>query len=178
MKLHIGCGEKYLPGYRHVDIINREHIDYLADAGSLPFIDDGAVTEIYACHILEHFKRYEIDGVLSEWARILCKGGLLRLAVPDFEAIVNHYQENKNLNALMGLLYGGQNYEYNFHFLVFDFMLMKELLEKAGFTNITAYDWRYFLPKGYDDYSRAYLPHMDFKNGWLMSLNILAEKLL
>jgi len=176
MKLHIGCGERYLPGYRHVDIIDCGHIDYLADAGSLSFIDDGAVTEIYACHILEHFKRHEIDGVLSEWDRVLCGGGILRLAVPDFEAIVTYYQENKNLYGILGLLYGGQNYEYNFHFQVFDFKRSKELLEKAGFTNITIYDWREFLPEGYDDYSRAYLPHMDFKNGRLMSLNILAEK--
>jgi len=50
------------------------------------------------------------------------------------------------------------------------------LLEKAGFTNISTYDWREFLPDDYDDYSRAYLPHMDFDSGRLMSLNMVARK--
>ena len=87
MRLHIGCGEKYIQGYVHIDIIEREHIDYISNAEDLSFLNDGSVSEIYACHVLEHFKRNEIVGVLEEWARVLRVGGILRLAVPDFEAI-------------------------------------------------------------------------------------------
>ena len=39
------------------------------------------------------------------------------------------------------------------------------------------YDWRDFLPDGFDDYSRCYLPHMDFEHGQLMVLNVTAEKI-
>ena len=46
----------------------------------------------------------------------------------------------------------------------------------AGFSNVERYDWRDFLPPGYDDYSRSYLPHMDFDHGRLMSLNVVAVK--
>ena len=28
IKLHLGCGKRYLPGYTHIDIDNEPHIDY------------------------------------------------------------------------------------------------------------------------------------------------------
>ena len=103
-------------------------------------------------------------------------GGVLRIAVPDFEAVVQEYTENHNLEKLMGLLYGGQNYDYNYHYGIFDFAYLKEKLQKSGFGKIERYDWKDFLPEGYDDCSRAYLPHMDIEHGRLMSLNVVAVK--
>jgi len=176
MKLHIGAGERYLPGYKHVDIIKRDHIDYVVDAVNLSIFESGSVEEIYACHILEHFKRSDIEKVLIEWNRVLCDGGVLRIAVPSFSAIAADYAENGDLDVVLGLLYGGQNNEYNFHYQAYDFARLKRLLERSGYIDIREYDWRDFLPADYDDYSRAYLPHMDFINGRLMSLNILAVK--
>lgn len=176
MKLHIGCGKKYLPGYRHLDVIDYDHVDYVCDARKLKMIESGSVSEIYACHILEHVERSEVLDVLMEWHRVLRRGGLLRLAVPDFEAVVQEYVENKDLQRFQGLLYGGQTYDYNFHHVAFDFQSLKGVLEQAGFGEVERYDWREFLPEGYDDYSRAYIPHMDFENGRLMSLNVVARK--
>ena len=100
----------------------------------------------------------------------------MRIAVPDFSAIVAEYNENKNLKSVQGLLFGGQTYDYNYHHVAFDFDMVKKLLEAVGFSGVETYDWREFLPIDYDDYSRAYLPHMDFKNGRLMSLNVIAKK--
>lgn len=176
MKLHIGCGNKYLPGWKHVDVINAPHIDYLTNAQDLSMIENESIEEIYACHVLEHFGRKEINAVLEEWNRVMIKGGVLRIAVPDFEKIALVYQKNKDLNELMGLLYGGQNYDYNYHYQCFDFDRIKVLLGEANFFEVKRYKWEEFLPEGFDDFSRAYLPHMDFANGVLMSLNIIARK--
>jgi len=176
MKLHIGAGEKYLPGYKHMDVIKRSHIDYVGNASDLSFLEDEVVDEIYACHILEHFNRNEPENVLREWHRVLRKNGILRIAVPSFEAIVAEYMQKKNLMSVLGLLYGGQNYEYNFHYQAFDFARLEQLLTNVGFTDVCEYDWRGFLPGDYDDFSKAYLPHMDFDNGRLMSLNVIAMK--
>lgn len=176
MKLHIGCGQKYLPGYKHMDVMDYEHIDYVCDARQLKMIPDNSVDEIYACHILEHVGRSDVVDVLQEWHRAVKFGGVIRIAVPDFEAVVQEYINNSDLTKYQGLLYGGQTYEYNFHYVAFDFRMLKNMLEEAGFKNVKRYDWQDFLPEGYDDYSRAYIPHMDFNHGRLMSLNIIANK--
>ena len=100
----------------------------------------------------------------------------MRIAVPNFEAIVEEYLSSKNLELVMGLLYGGQNYKYNFHYQAYDFKRLSALLKGVGFREVERYDWREFLPPNYHDFSRAYLPHMDFEHGRLMSLNVAAKK--
>lgn len=179
MKLHIGCGERYLPGWKHLDARKFPHVDYVTDKlDKLDMFSDNSVDEIYACHVLEHFTRINMKrgNLLTEWHRVLKIGGLLRIAVPDFEAIVSEYLSSQNLELIMGLLYGGQNYEYNFHYQAYDFKRLSALLKNAGFSKVERYDWRNFLPPDYDDYSRSYLPHMDFEHGRLMSLNVIAVK--
>jgi len=160
-----------------MDILDRPHIDYVGDVRDLSFFEDGCVEEIYACHVLEHIGRNENEDVLAEWYRVLQGGGVLRIAVPDFAAVVTEYAKNGSIDTVMGLLYGGQNYEHNFHYQVFDYERLKRLLEETGFSNIRKYAWNDFLPADYDDFSRAYLPHMDIENGRLMSLNVTAEKI-
>ena len=176
MKLHIGCGKKYLSGYKHLDVIDYEHVDFVCDARNLSIIENESVSEIYACHILEHVERGEVAGVLSEWSRVLKSDGIIRVAVPNFESVVKEYLENKNLKSFQGLLYGGQTYDYNFHHVAFDYSMLKTMMEEAGLSDVSKYDWRDFLPEDYDDFSRAYIPHMDFDNGRPMSLNVIAKK--
>ena len=113
---------------------------------------------------------------MSEWYRVLEPEGVIRIAVPDFEAIVEEYRASGDVERVMGMLYGRQNYEYNFHYQTYDFKRLKRLLKAAGFSKVARYDWKDFLPSGYDDYSRSYLPHMDFDHGRLMSLNVVAVK--
>ena len=64
MKLHLGCGDKYLEGFIHCDIRKYEHIDYVINLNDLSTFKDNSVDEIYACHVLEHFGRFEIEDVL------------------------------------------------------------------------------------------------------------------
>jgi predicted SAM-dependent methyltransferase len=175
-KLHLGCGNKRLEGFINVDIYKNDATDLVQDISNLELFQDESVDEVYACHVLEHFHRNQFKNVLNEWCRVLKKGGTLRLSVPDFEKICSIYSKTKNLNQLLGLLYGGQNYEYNFHYCTFDFDSLSSILTELGFQDIKRYDWRAFLPVNFDDFSRAYIPHMDFENGTLMSLNIICFK--
>ncbi|WP_199177560.1 methyltransferase domain-containing protein [Halobacteriovorax sp. DA5] len=177
IKLHLGCGSKKLNDYINIDILETDAVDEIHNITDLSKFENNSIDEIYASHVLEHFSRNEVKNVLQEWTRVLKKGGIIRLAVPNFEAIVKVYLENKNLKELMGLLYGGQDNKYNFHYVTFDFISIKEILTELQFKNINQYNWKDFLPNDFDDFSRAYLPHMDFDNGQLMSLNIIAEKI-
>lgn len=176
MKIHLGCGDKFLEGYTHIDARPGKHIDHVTDIRDLSFLEDGIAEEVYACHVLEHFGRLEYQNVLAEWVRVLKKGASIRLAVPDFEAVASDYAESKDLSRYVGLLYGGQDYEYNFHYMTFDFAKLRLALEQAGCVDVSRYNWMEFLPEGYDDFSRAYIPHMDIENGRLMSLNVIARK--
>jgi len=46
-------------------------------------------------------------------------------------------------------------------------------LKNIGYSRVTGWDTEYYE---FDDFSKAYLPHMDKENGILMSLNVLAWK--
>jgi len=46
------------------------------------------------------------------------------------------------------------------------------LLKIIGMKKIRKYNWRQTEHANFDDHSQAYLPHMDKKDGVLMSLNV------
>jgi len=175
IKLHLGCGKIYIPGYVHIDLVEYKHIDYLSSIDDLHMFENDTVDLIYNCCVLEHFERKKFKSVLEEWHRVLKSKGILRTSVPDFEAVCQIYNKNKNITELEGIVMGGQTYLYNFHKNIFDFSKLKKALLECGFVNIHRYDWRKVEHSEIDDYSKAYLPHMD-KTGTLTSLNVEAEK--
>lgn len=176
LMLHIGCGEKYIPGFMHIDVRPLSHIDHVASADDLGFLGDNTADLIYCPHILEHFPRTKILAVLSEWHRVLKPKGILRIAVPDFEALAEIYLEIRDIDLVLGPLVGRQDYPENTHFMVFDYKSLDTILKKAGFRNVHRYDWWKTIHKNYDDYSQAYIPHMDKKHGRLISLNVECKK--
>lgn len=175
MKLHIGCGKVYLHGWVNVDLFSNTAADLCCDITRLPFPSEHFDT-VYASHVLEHVHRHMVIATLQHWRDVLKLGGTLRLAVPDFEAVCEQYQQNGNLDELMGLLYGGQNYSRNYHTVIFDESTLTAALRKVGFRHINRWDWRKTEHSEYDDFSQAYLPSMYKETGRLMSLNIEAIK--
>jgi len=79
-------------------------------------------------------------------------------------------------SGLVGLVCGGQRNQYDFHKIIFDEPFLSFLLRKIGFANIRRWDWRTTEHAAIDDFSQAFLPHMDKRNGRLMSLNLEAVK--
>jgi predicted SAM-dependent methyltransferase len=178
-KLHLGCGAKYIPDFFHVDIVDAPHIDRCGHVDDLAFLPEGVVELIYACHVLEHFGRYEVETVLREWHRVLRAGGILRLSVPDFAAVAKMYASEglrDGMSGLVGLVSGGQRTPYDYHKMIFDEPLLTSLLSRAGFAAVRRWEWRDTEHAHIDDYSQAYLPHLDKKRGQLMSLNLEAVK--
>jgi predicted SAM-dependent methyltransferase len=176
MKLHLGCGKKYIDGFIHVDLLDFDHIDYKSPIDNLSFIDDCSVELIYASHVLEHTGRHEYEDVLNEWYRVLISGGVLRIAVPDFLACAKHYLSTGEINDIIGLVIGGQKDKYDYHKVIFDENFLTKSLYSVGFRKVNRYNWRDTEHADTDDFSQAYIPHMDKKNGTLMSLNIEAVK--
>ncbi len=184
MKLHLGCGKKFLEGYKHIDYSKYNHIDWNQSIYPLPFIEDNSVEEIYSSHSLEYFDFFEVENVLEEWGRCLIPNGKLRLSVPDFNKLLYVYEKTKfNIDRIIGPLFGrwkiNEN-DYIYHKTVFTKQKLEEILINSKYKNIKEWNpLEYFGSEGdsYDDFSKAYFPHMDFKKGIPISLNIIAEKI-
>jgi predicted SAM-dependent methyltransferase len=172
-KLHLGCGTKHLENYINIDIRYLPGVDEVNNIRFLRNYKENSVDEIYACHVLEHFSRWEYKEVLKRWFEILKPRGQLRLAVPNFHSICQYYIKTSDLKPIMGLLYGGQDYDENYHYVTFDTLSLTKDLTDIGFSDVENWDCESY--EG-DDFSKAYLPHKDKENGILMSLNLLATK--
>jgi len=175
MKLHVGCGKAYIPDWVNVDIFSNVHADVYSSALALPYAP-GSIEIIYASHVLEHLSRHMILTALYHWHGLLEAEGILRLSVPNFRAICEYYNETSDIASLIGLLYGGQDSPLNIHHVVFDDFYLTRILQEVGFRSVRRWDWEKTEHSNIDDYSQAYLPHLDKARGKLMSLNLEARK--
>jgi predicted SAM-dependent methyltransferase len=178
--LHLGCGNVQIPGFTHIDLADLPNVDLVHRVDVLPMYETSSVDMIYACHVLEHFGRHQISNVLREWFRVLKPShGILRLSVPNFEAVVEHYLSSTAaipINDVLGLVCGGQKNSLDYHNMIFDKKSLSGLLHDVGFSLVEEWDWKTVSHASIDDYSQAFLPHMDKVNGRLMSLNLQATK--
>jgi predicted SAM-dependent methyltransferase len=178
MKINLGCGKRdFGEGWIHIDGGNYEHLDS-HDITNLQF-ESNTADLIYASHVVEYFDREQVVEILQEWHRVLKPGGILRLAVPDFEAMARMYiSEEYPLSSFLGPLYGlmAMSDKKIYHKTTYDFSSLQRVLQASNFKNIKKYDWRDTCHANFDDHSQAYLPHMDKENGTLISLNVECVK--
>ena len=182
MKIHLGCWHRYIPDYVHVDLCDMEHIDYKTDVRDLGCFDDGVADLIYASHVFEYFDRFEAVDILAEWSRVLKSGGILRLSVPDLQALIKIYQQTDDIYKIVGPIFGRMEIDTPngkdmlYHKTVWDEKSLTEFLKQNGFEKVRLWDWRTTEHANIDDHSQAYFPHMDKENGIQVSLNIEATK--
>jgi len=181
MKLHLGCGKRFLPGFYHIDIEPFPHVDLVTSIDKLSSIESGTAEIIYSSHAFEYFSRGESHEVLAEWLRVLRPGGQLMLVVPNFRMLVEIYLETSDLSSILGPLFGewaNESAGRIFHKMTWDNALLCSYLVEAGFENTHEFDPVEFLHKidpSYDDYSLAFFPHMN-RSGRQISLCIQASK--
>ena len=180
MKLHLGCGKRnFGEDWIHIDASNYPHI-VSHDVTKLPY-DNNTVDIIYNCGLIQYFDDVEIFDVLYEWKRVLKKDGILRISNPDFKIIADLYSSNKfPLSNFIGPIFGKwgiDNNNYIYCKNAFDEPKITQILKKSGFYDIKRYNWRDTEHAHIDDYSQAYLPHMDKENGTLIMLNIECKKI-
>lgn len=118
--LNLGCGQRY-----HLDWVN---IDFQAHSESvtacnlsegIPF-PDNTFDVVYHSHLLEHFPKESASQFLSQCLRVLKPNGILRVAVPDLEAIAKNY-----LSALDKVISEVPEWNHNYDWIVL------ELLDQA-----------------------------------------------
>jgi predicted SAM-dependent methyltransferase len=177
-KVHLGCWHRDFDGYINVDIVNLPHINYKSEINNLPFFSDNSIDYIYCSHALEYYNYDEASLALKEWYRVLKPGALLRIAVPDFDSLLNVYNKTNDLTNIIGPLYGRMDIDgvAIYHKQVYNFSRLKNQLKFIGYKEIQKYDWKKTDHSQYDDHSQAYYPHMDKECGILVSLNIECKK--
>lgn len=150
LKVYYGCGNVHQEDYVNVDIRWTPAVDMIAN---LTFCKNNLTEmcdEVFLSHVLEHFgypgKGHSVNptnvaGALNDVYCMLKIGGVVRIAVPDFRAIVRLYLEQSLplYPRLLGRIYGEQDYPENIHKCGFDKDYLKLCLEKAGFRAIQ--DW-------------------------------------
>ncbi|UCB56651.1 MAG: hypothetical protein JSV30_05440 [Candidatus Omnitrophota bacterium] len=146
VKLHIGCGDKKLPGYVNIDIVPTEGADAVIDvSGGLDTIASDIAIEIRLESVFEHFYRYQQKEILKNFYRILKKGGRLVIKwLPDFEAIIEAYLKKEkgivgerfDLFNVYRLTHGDpapENSPHRLHKDIFTRESIRVLLEDNGF---------------------------------------------
>lgn len=176
MKVHLGCGKRKIQGWINLDMDSTLDPDVIDDVCALTSIEDGSVDIIYASHVLEHTGRWKWKSALALWAKKLKPGGILRIAVPCFPAALHWYKKTGDINAVMGLICGGQKTPWDVHYVIFDEAALTQGFVEAGLQNVGYWDWRTVEHAHVDDYSQAYLPHMRKEDGLHVSLNMEAKK--
>lgn len=99
-------------------------------------LSDNSVDLIYSSHALEHIFLEEAHALLKDAYRALKEGGLIRLAVPDLEYALRLYQSGAKEQALDFFFSRNRSGYLNHHHYMYDFELLKNLLEKAGFVKV------------------------------------------
>jgi predicted SAM-dependent methyltransferase len=174
VKVNLGCGSQVLDGWLNVDYalgarlakiplfrpLNRklglfnsdwDQRIYLHDLSKKFPWDDHTIDIVYSSHLLEHLTKTDGRAFIAECHRVLRKGGILRIVVPDLRYIVGEYIEGRILAddfvAHLSLLYENKKNEnkrndmksrlapfFQFpHKCMYDAPRLAEILRETGF---------------------------------------------
>lgn len=96
---------------RALGVIDSSQLNYIsfcrnnnirwADAARHIPLPDGSVEVLYSSHMLEHLDQAEARLFLAEAKRVIRKGGIIRIVVPDLEKIVDKYNRDKDADQLI-----------------------------------------------------------------------------
>lgn len=128
-RLNIGAGKHPIDGWDNLDAKDGRQ------AYPLEGIADSSVDEIRASHILEHFPFEHTQAVLSEWVRVLKPGGVISLAVPDLDKIVDGYVAGTNAMHEQFLV-GGHVDPNDAHQAVFNRSKLTTVMRACGLIRI------------------------------------------
>lgn len=137
--LNLGCGERtfeeYPEGYKCINLDNRttlKDIDIICDVKDLSTFSNDEFDYILASDIIEHFPLQHTVSILTDWKRVLKSDGILEIRTPNLHYWCKHYVENHNAEFVSHHLFGGQEYDGNFHYVCFDNQWLTAICKNIG----------------------------------------------
>jgi len=143
LRLHLGCGDTYHPGWVNLDLYLRGHRrDLVWDLRrGLPF-PDASVACIVSEHLFEHLPLDAGLALARECHRALAVGGVLRIGVPDLERYVRSYAGGDPLldelrpgRPSRGIAFA-ELFVFYGHRAAYDAETLAVLLRAAGFATV------------------------------------------
>ena len=155
--INLGCGRFIYPGFINIDFFFEPGIDYGADLRYPLRINSESIDGILCEHTMEHLTYKQNDQLFRECFRILKKGAVLRIIVPDVSLFaINYVNNNRNwfkqweeimmvkspdparakrriATPMEAISFVTQEY---LHVSCWDFETMKYYLEKNGFSEV------------------------------------------
>ena len=133
---------------------------------------DNSVDIIQSEDVMEHIAYDKLINIINEIYRVLKKGGLFRLSLPDYRCDILY---NRSLKYTNGDIYfdagGGGSYDYNNNKVVNGGHLwfpkyeeVKTLLNKTFFNENGKIEFLHY----YDENSKAYMNEIDYKLGFIL----------
>jgi predicted SAM-dependent methyltransferase len=150
--LNLGCGLSYFPNWTNADFYHyplkfwkvqpRKNPDWMLDIRKPLRCSSNYWDGIFTEHTLEHITHSECFRLFVEFHRVLKKGGVVRIIVPDIRKAVEFYNDRSKHDYFVTGFDTGceaiwevtQNY---YHKSVWDAELMIVILKKAGFTSVS-----------------------------------------
>lgn len=157
LKLHLGCGEKYLEGYVNIDFPPSEHsvltpkVDIYHDIRTLEY-PDNSIDEIQSHHLFEHFSRTDGLKLLFRWRKWLKPDGMLVIETPDFYGCAAAYAFALTQKRRMELgrhMLGSQEAKWAYHLDFWDKPKFKFVFARAGFKNLKFREYQNGLAQHY-----------------------------
>lgn len=109
--LNFGCGSVFHPDWVNLDTTPAAPGVIAHDLRhGMPFPDE-SFDGVYGSHVLEHLQPLEAKRTLAECFRVLRPGGVVRLVVPNLEAIARLYLQNLD-GALAGNAEAERRYDW------------------------------------------------------------------
>ena len=136
--------------YRVASFYKKNNIRYANAAKKIP-LEDNSVEVVYSSHMIEHLTKSEAKSFLKQSYRVLNKGGIIRLAVPDLRRKAQEYLEDGDadkfvyethmwypeITSLFQKIYIFLTSPRH-HLWMYDFNSMSKLLKECGFNNIVS----------------------------------------
>tara|TARA_A100001011_G_C14147287_1_gene772447 strand:+ start:229 stop:873 length:645 start_codon:yes stop_codon:yes gene_type:complete len=88
------------PQLRNIEFNRKENIVF-ADASKKFNFENNSVDVIYTSHMLEHLSRNSANHFIKECNRVLKKGGILRIVVPNIKKIIDDYLLKRDADAFL-----------------------------------------------------------------------------
>lgn len=138
IRLNMGCGTFPMDqGFVNIDQFPKVNPDICCDVARLPY-EPGTISEIYAGHILEHFRFDEGQKVLRYWLMLLKPGGMISISVPDYDFLVKEYVRDMTPEKLRELndIYIYSGIQQSPHQYAYSAALLEKCMKEAGFVDV------------------------------------------